>query len=142
MSGVEQTRNLVAQNRSGWVTRGLSGPTRDTLRRICAQQGWTLLQADVHGLASKGEVMDRLANALQLPDHFGKNWDALADCLADVGKQTPGVLMRMKGLNSLPPELAETLVDVLDERVQEPVGEGCVPFIVVADAPAPRFSRE
>lgn len=39
--------------------------------------------ADLHGVASKAALLDSLAAALKLPAHFGKNWDALADCLED-----------------------------------------------------------
>ncbi|MDT0437108.1 MULTISPECIES: barstar family protein [Streptomyces] len=40
---------------------------------------------DLHGVADKAEFMDRVARALALPDWFGRNWDALADSLADPG---------------------------------------------------------
>ena len=39
--------------------------------------------ADLHGVASKVDLMKALAKGLKLPAHFGSNWDALADSLED-----------------------------------------------------------
>lgn len=36
------------------------------------------------GLDGKTALLERLAEALALPDWFGHNWDALADCLGDL----------------------------------------------------------
>lgn len=39
---------------------------------------------DLTGVTDKAGLMDRCATALALPDWFGRNWDALADCLTDL----------------------------------------------------------
>ena len=39
--------------------------------------------ADLRGIASKAELLAALAKGLKLPDHFGNNWDALADSVED-----------------------------------------------------------
>ena len=36
------------------------------------------------GVTGKEELLDRVSKALQFPDYFGRNWDALTDCLADL----------------------------------------------------------
>ncbi|MFH0516901.1 barstar family protein [Streptomyces sp. M41] len=38
---------------------------------------------DLDGVADKPGLMDRCAETLELPDWFGRNWDALADSLSD-----------------------------------------------------------
>ncbi|KOG32294.1 barstar family protein [Streptomyces resistomycificus] len=38
---------------------------------------------DLDGVTNKASLMDRCARALELPDWFGHNWDALADSLGD-----------------------------------------------------------
>ncbi|MEU5281376.1 barstar family protein [Streptomyces asoensis] len=39
---------------------------------------------DLDGVTDKPALMDRCAEALNLPGHFGRNWDALADSLTDL----------------------------------------------------------
>ncbi|MEU6394452.1 barstar family protein [Streptomyces sp. NPDC046939] len=46
-----------------------------------------VLGLDLDGAGDKAAFMERCAAVLALPDWFGRNWDALADCLRD-----PGVL--------------------------------------------------
>ncbi|QOV39642.1 barstar family protein [Streptomyces ferrugineus] len=38
---------------------------------------------DLDGVMDKAGLMDRCARDLELPDWFGRNWDALADSLSD-----------------------------------------------------------
>ncbi|MFJ2815572.1 barstar family protein [Streptomyces sp. NPDC087294] len=38
---------------------------------------------DLDGVTDRAGLMDRVAQALALPDWFGRNWDALADSLSD-----------------------------------------------------------
>ena len=40
--------------------------------------------ADLRSVANKSEMLAALAKGLALPEHFGDNWDALADCLGDL----------------------------------------------------------
>ncbi|MDX2564890.1 barstar family protein [Streptomyces sp. TX20-6-3] len=42
------------------------------------------LVLDLTGVTDKAGLMDRCATVLALPDWFGRNWDALADCLTDL----------------------------------------------------------
>ncbi|MBD0734547.1 barstar family protein [Streptomyces sp. CBMA29] len=42
------------------------------------------LVLDLTGVADRQSFMDRCTERLHLPDWFGRNWDALADCLTDL----------------------------------------------------------
>ncbi|MEU7577807.1 barstar family protein [Streptomyces sp. NPDC041068] len=46
--------------------------------------GWTTVTLSLAGVADKAAFMERCAEVLDLPDWFGRNWDALADCLTDL----------------------------------------------------------
>ncbi|MBA2946223.1 barstar family protein [Streptomyces himalayensis] len=46
--------------------------------------GWATVLLDLTGAEEKAEFMERCARALELPEWFGRNWDALADSLTDV----------------------------------------------------------
>lgn len=151
-------RKLVAQGRGGWVPRGLAGPTSDELRSLCADEGWAFVEVNVAGVEDKKALMRRLAQQLRLPDYFGHNWDAVADCLSELAPDASGVVLRLKGLWQMPDDLVEPLVDVLDERVgasieaddlaegRPLVGDGAEeaadaggasPLLIVADPPLP-----
>jgi hypothetical protein len=39
---------------------------------------------DLTGVVNRQAFMDRCSTELHLPDWFGRNWDALADCLTDL----------------------------------------------------------
>lgn len=39
--------------------------------------------ADLKGVDSKSALLAAVARGLKLPEHFGNNWDALADCVED-----------------------------------------------------------
>ncbi|OON82060.1 hypothetical protein B1H18_03090 [Streptomyces tsukubensis] len=51
--------------------------------------GWETVSLDLSGVEDKAAFMDRCARDLALPDWFGRNWDALADCLADLSWAPP-----------------------------------------------------
>jgi hypothetical protein len=49
-----------------------------------------VLTLDLDGVMDKAGLMDRCVRDLELPDWFGRNWDALADSLTDLPAR-PGV---------------------------------------------------
>ncbi|MFG2149289.1 barstar family protein [Streptomyces sp. NPDC048696] len=61
--------------------------------------GWQVDVLDLTGVNDKAGFMDRCARALRLPEWFGRNWDALADCLGDPdwGPARPGRLLVVTG---------------------------------------------
>jgi hypothetical protein len=64
--------------------------------------GRIVLVLDLDGVTDKAGLMDRCARDLSLPEWFGRNWDALADCLADPdlwpeGSQERGLLVIVRG---------------------------------------------
>lgn len=66
---------------------------------------------DVHcaGVRDKDGVLQAFARDLRLPDWFGANWDALADCLMDLEAvaKGPGVVMTVTGLETFAKYAAE-----------------------------------
>ncbi|MEO8997937.1 MAG: barstar family protein [Rhodanobacter sp.] len=57
----------------------------DRLARMATREELQLCRTDLAGCHDKDELLRRLALSLQLPATFGHNWDALADCLRDLG---------------------------------------------------------
>ncbi len=54
------------------------------LRRQARLADQRLLEADLDGCADKEQAMGTLARAFDLPGHFGRNLDALYDCITDL----------------------------------------------------------
>ncbi|WP_156721457.1 barstar family protein [Streptomyces apocyni] len=61
--------------------------------------GWHTAVLDLEGAVDKATFMDRCARHLDLPAWFGRNWDALADCLTDLSwaPATGGRLLVVSG---------------------------------------------
>jgi RNAse (barnase) inhibitor barstar len=79
--------NLAAFADAG--VREWSGPA-DGLKSAASQARLTLSTIDLAKAKDKATLFGQLDRALALPDHFGHNWDALADVLEDrdwLGKQ-------------------------------------------------------
>jgi len=56
-----------------------------TIQAATAAAKLRLFVADLHGVNSKPELLAAIARGLKLPEHFGHNWDALADSVEDSG---------------------------------------------------------
>lgn len=92
--------------------------------------GWTSADTKAGFLAAVGE-------ALRFPDYYGQNFDALADCLHDVGPGTAGVLLLWDGWATLArsDERAFSIaLSVLGSRVAADRG---VPFSVLLRGEGP-----
>ena len=78
-----------------------------------------LFTVDLAGADSKAALLDALAKGLALPAHFGRNYDALADCLEDddvIGKR--GAVLRIVHAATFRkghPSDWRTLAEILDE---------------------------
>jgi hypothetical protein len=72
------------------------------VRAAANQVGFVVFDADLATVQSKSEFLAAVAQAIEAPEWFGKNWDALADALADLSwKPAPGyVLVLRNGLNT------------------------------------------
>ena len=79
-------------------------------------QGVTI-DVDLRGVDSKESLLDQVAHALRFPTTFGRNWDALVDCLRDLGSWIPADaytvrLIGAEGLWRKVPMIAGVLVSV------------------------------
>ena len=74
--------------RKPWLHRLVAGAseTYDALRGLEAAAPDRLAARVVRArkATTKAALLDEFAAALQFPPHFGANWDAFADCLADL----------------------------------------------------------
>jgi Barstar (barnase inhibitor) len=52
---------------------------------IAAEQGIRLIELDGTKIEDKQALMAAIAKGFEFPDYFGGNWDALEECLKDLG---------------------------------------------------------
>lgn len=75
-----------------------------------------LVRIDLAKANSKATVMAALGSALHLPDHFGGNLDALADCLTDPDYAPTGVVF-IEHLKDQPGLMSEDLLEVFEDAI-------------------------
>jgi RNAse (barnase) inhibitor barstar len=83
MSARDFDLNLTRPSQSGVYFVGEDD--LDRLDRAASRDELCVCRTDLAGCRDKDELLRRLATSLQLPASFGYNWDALADCLRDLG---------------------------------------------------------
>jgi len=96
--------------------------------------GW--LQADFGEAREIGTVLEKIGRDLRLPDWYGANYDALADCLSDLSwNAAPGYVLLISGADELHAH-DEAAFDTLNEVLAAVIGnwqEEKVPFWVFYD---------
>jgi RNAse (barnase) inhibitor barstar len=92
---------------------------REALADAVARLGFTCAGIDFGGCTDKDDALSRIAAALDFPDWFGGNWDALADCLRDLSwSPAPGyvvVLDQARAWRQADPDGFALLLEIADE---------------------------
>ncbi|MFF3344692.1 barstar family protein [Streptomyces sp. NPDC002779] len=79
---------------SGWDVVFVARGTAEVHRRLqeLEEAGGRVLRLDSRDLMTEQGIYDTFAEALLFPAYFGRNWDAMVDCLDDLcGAVTGGV---------------------------------------------------
>lgn len=98
--------------------------------------GFSIHRIDLAMVRDKGALLDRLATSLEFPAWFGHNWDALADCLADLSwLQANGYLILLEHCDGFRAARAEDFITLLQifQAAAEAWRESRVPFWVLVD---------
>jgi RNAse (barnase) inhibitor barstar len=70
--------------------------------------GFGCVRIDLAGCRDKGDFLTRVAVALEFPEWFGGNWDALFDCLTDLSwRPAAGHLLVLENAGELRDEAPE-----------------------------------
>jgi RNAse (barnase) inhibitor barstar len=117
---VESRRNvtMLLQTVRPNIVQSIRAYRVDDLMQAAQESGQHFLYASLASAQSKQEVLEAIAQAFTLPAHFGKNFDALYDCMTDLvnkaGTQT-GFVVVLEQLPDNPRfdrEAREQLLDV------------------------------
>jgi hypothetical protein len=81
--------------------------------------GFEFVRVDLSGCSDKAEFLQRIATALAFPSWFGHNWDALFDCLNDLGwRPAPGYVLLLENpgeFRDAEPEVFDTALAILGD---------------------------
>lgn len=132
---VRHYENLFAEAQLAGVHHLPHGPIDDLLAGVAAA-GCLLLRVDLFGARNKDEMLAAVGKALRFPEWFGHNWDALADCLADMGWMPATgyviILDRCDGIHARAESEFVTLMQVFQDAAQTWREDG-VPFWCLVD---------
>ena len=124
------TARLQDASRSGVYRAARVDEIEDALRGT----GLALARVSLAGVREKEALLRTLALALEFPDWFGGNWDALEDCLADLGwREAPGNVLVLERFDALPPDDLGIFLDVLRAAAGSWAGRGRPFFAVFID---------
>ena len=117
-----------------------SGVYRTERRDAIAEavQGSALDRVDIN--LEKQNLFEAFATALAFPEWFGRNWDALEDCLGDLSwRPAEGHVLMVQNHDRLPKDELGVLLDVLASSAEYWAARGRPFFAVFID---PRRSLE
>jgi hypothetical protein len=82
----------------------------DDLRASVEDCEFALFEANLADAHGKGEMLAELAHAIDAPDWFGHNWDALVDALGDLSwRSAAGYVLLLRGEEASDEMLKEIL---------------------------------
>jgi RNAse (barnase) inhibitor barstar len=69
----------------------------DEIKSDLAASGLTVLEGTIADVTTDEQLFATIASAMQFPDYFGRNWDALDECLCDMyWIPAPGYLLILR----------------------------------------------
>jgi len=74
--------------------------------------GFTLIELDCSGWSSTVIIHASLSTALDFPDYYGNNWDALNDCLSGVPIPEEGLVVVLRHFDQMQREWGQTIADI------------------------------
>jgi len=81
---------------------------------------------DGRALDDKQSLLAGIARALEFPEYFGENWDALEECLSDMGWRDGEISLLIEHADAIPDALFATLREVFSQMAEQWAEEGRV----------------
>ncbi|RMH90878.1 barnase inhibitor [Lysobacter pythonis] len=111
------------------------------LLTIAREEGIATHDIDLNGITDKDALLAHIHSALDFPEDWGRNWDALEDGLRDLswlGRPTPRLLLwhGLENLQAAAPACETRLCEILEESSAFWAGQG-VAFWSLASMVAP-----
>lgn len=119
------------------VNAVLDDPKENGIYRVSDGDFGFAPKLDGRAMRSKKSLLAGIARALEFPDYFGENWDALEECLSDMSWHEGQISLLIEHADAMPAPLLETLLEVFLATVQRWAAEGraCSLFLTDIDQP-------
>jgi len=119
------------------VNAVLADPERNGIYRLSEGDFGFAQKLDGRALRSKKSLLAGIARALEFPNYFGENWDALEECLSDMSWREGQISLLIEHADAIPAPLLETLLEVFLATAQRWAAEGraCSLFLTDIDQP-------
>ena len=115
----------------------------EMLEAAATDNDFAVYRIDLASVRSKQELLDAIARELAFPDWFGSNWDALEDCLTDLGWCVASgyviILANAGAFAAAEPEEFETALEVFDGAAEYWYDEDVPFWVLVGDADFAKF---
>ncbi len=122
---------VLAQRHPAGVHRWTSALDPAEVRHAVEYAGWAFGHLDGAGLETRADVLTALGTALAFPEHYGRNLDALHDCLRDLTAPTVLLWDAWGGFARAEPRWFRVIAGILGER------DGAAPLEVLLRGPGP-----
>jgi len=80
----ERFQSILAQVEDAGVYHMPAGAA-DALIAAAGHNGYFVFRVDLGKARDKDQLLETIGRSMAFPEWFGHNWDALLDCLADLG---------------------------------------------------------
>jgi len=77
-------QHALKQDKPAGIYHFVSEASVPFLRQEADKADWRLYALDGKKITDKKTFLAQIAREMEFPDYFGKNWDALNDCLTDM----------------------------------------------------------
>lgn len=113
-----------------------AGGTAGEIEKLFPPPAYFTAYVDGALIPDKAALLDALAAAFRFPSYFGKNWDALLDCLRSLPDELPAkgyvlAVRNSKSFLSSSPEDLEDFADIAGEARSFLAAEFRAVFVVV-----------
>jgi len=104
-------KDLFASYRNSSVISAGIAADEAEIQAVATASGLDFVHVDVHDVSDKRGLLQSIAGALEFPEYFGVNWDALNDCLTDMSwRPAAGYVVLLTGLQRAGESLSEDVV--------------------------------
>ena len=133
--------SLLEEDRGGvWYLPSPLDPK--AVARAAKAAGFAYFHIEGRNIARKEQLMNAVATALDFPEHFGRNWDALEECLTDLewvdGEGYVIYYEHIDPLLAAHPDQFETLVEILRDSVASWKEDGEAMVVLLSGSKAPK----